>query len=354
MTDSANESPMPLRSPRTAPRSTGRPRVGRAPLLLGLCSLLSLHAPLALAQSGSEANDVSGSRPQLDTLIQQGIELRRAGKDEQALQAFLEAEALARDSVRVRVHLASTHQALGHWLEADAYLRGVLSQPDDPYVTRHRATLEQAAQFVGQHVGSVEVTGTPVGAEVSLNGRRIGALPLPAVRAPIGSYQLQVQKEGFYEERRPIVLSNRGVIREAVELVPIAQARPVAASPSAAREVDRGLDSPRWLSWTLTGLSVGAAAATGVSLALREKSAKEWNSADCLEPGRTRGEVCPVTLDNGRNAERVAYVSGVATLLFAAGAIVSWTLDEPDVPATASLSASCGIMLGGATCVGSF
>jgi hypothetical protein len=113
------------------------------------------------------------------------------------------------------------------------------------------------------------------------------------------------------------------------------------------------LDSPRWLSFALAGLSVGAAATTGVSLALREKSATQWNSGDCLEPGRTRGEVCREQLDRGRTAERVAYVSGVATLLFAAGAIVSFSLEEPDVQATASLG-SCGIAFGGATCVGSF
>jgi PEGA domain-containing protein len=353
MTDSANESGKALQLMQHDSTSPWRPRWGLGPLLLGLCSGLSLHAPLALAQSGPAVSDAIGARPQLDALIQQGIDLRRAGNDEQALQAFLEAEVLAKDSVRVRVHLASTHQALGHWLEADAYLRGVLSQPDDPYVTRHRATLEQAAQFVNQHIGSVEVTGAPLGAEVSLNGRRIGVLPLPAVRAPVGSYQLQVLKEGFYEERRPIVISGRGLIRESVQLAPVPEARPVASSPSAVRELDQGSGSPRWLSWTLAGLSAGAAATTGISLALREQSAKEWNSADCLEPGRTRGEVCRAQLDDGRAAERVAYVSGVATLLFAAGAIVSWTLEEPDVPATASL-ASCGIALGGATCVGSF
>jgi hypothetical protein len=196
--------------------------------------------------------------------------------------------------------------------------------------------------------------GTPPGAEVRLNGRRIGVLPLSAVRAPVGSYQLQVLKQGFYEERRPVVISNRGVIRESIELAPIAEARSVAASAPSVREEARGLMSPRWLSWALTGLSAGAAVTTGVSWALREKSATEWNSGDCLEPGRTRGEVCPVTLDNGRTAERVAYVSGVATLLFAAGAIVSWTLDQPGAPATASLSARCDLTLGGATCAGSF
>lgn len=103
MTDSANSS---LTAP-TTPHKSGsplRPRRRLAPLLLSLCTGLSLQAPLARAQSVPDASEGSGSRPQLDTLIQQGIDLRRSGKDEQALQAFLEAEALAKDAVRVRVH----------------------------------------------------------------------------------------------------------------------------------------------------------------------------------------------------------------------------------------------------------
>jgi hypothetical protein len=351
----AHESFSTLTSMPIESRLPGLPRRRLGALSRALCLGLLLQAPLSHAQSNPDAEEnVGGARSQLDTLIQRGIELRRAGKDDEALRAFLDAEALAKDSVRVKVHLASTHQALGHWLEADAYLREVSSHPDDAYVTRHRATLEQAAKFVEQHIGSVEVTGTPLGALVTLNGRRVGVLPLSAVRMPVGSYQLQVTRQGFYEERRPIVISNHGVIRESIQLAAMVEPSSVAASPTRAREIDHRSGSPRWLSWALTGLGVGAAATTGVSLALREKNASDWNSGDCLQPGRLRGEVCPGKLEGGRNAERVAYVSGVATLLFAAGAIVSWTLEKADVPRTASLAASCGIMLGGATCAGSF
>jgi len=319
------------------------------------CAAL-LAAPALRAEPDTDARATGLSRSEI--LIEQGMELRQSGQEEAALPLFEEAAALDPESIRARVHLAATHQALGHWLEADALLQEVLSESDDPYLERHRATLERAADFVGRHLGSLMLSGQPAGAEVRLDGRKLGALPLPdAVRVPVGSYQLEVLAEGYYPLRRPLVISSGGVLREAVTLAPLP-----ADSGANAEGSGRGAEpagsggSPVWLSWTLTGLSAGAAITTGVAFAVRNHHASEWNSADCLQPGRLRGEVCGDELDAGRTAESVAYASGVATLLFTAGAVVSWTLGEP-----ASSEASngvaltrCSLTLGGGTCAGSF
>jgi hypothetical protein len=321
-------------------------------LLCGLSGGLFTQVPTAQAQS-RPGTDVESSSS-LDRLIQRGIELRRSGKDSEALRVFEEAERVERHSIRLRVHLASTHQALGHWLEADVYLQGVLAEAADAYVTRHRATLERAADFVGRHIGSVEVTGEPAGAEVRLNGELLGTLPLPTTRTLVGSYELQVTRSGYYEVRRPVVVGPRGVVRESVNLASVVETPARSPRAPAVREADLGSGSPRWLSWALTGASAGALLTTGVSLYLREQRASRWNSNDCLEVGRLRGDVCATELADGRNAERVAYVSGAATLLLGVGAIVSWTLDEPNAPAAASLAANCGMTLGGAVCSGSF
>lgn len=311
------------------------------------------------AQAQDKADTEAAQNPEVEALVQRGIELRRAGKDEEALGAFQEAEKLAPTVVRTRVHLAATHQALGHWLDADEYLRGVLSEPEDPYVERHRATLERALEYVDRHIGELEVSGAPAGATVRLNGRELGTLPLSrAVRVPVGTYELEVSREGYYEARRPVVLTSRGVVREAVDLAPAPQAPAASTAPNPARTAstaDSGAGSPRWLSWTLTGLAVGAGATTTVALLLREKHASNWNSNDCLQQGFSRGDVCRDELDSGRTAERIAYVSGVATALFAAGAIVSWSLDGPEeATASAALETRCGLTFGGATCKGSF
>jgi hypothetical protein len=320
---------------------------------------LALGAAPARAQDPGDEPQAASQNPEIDTLIQRGIELRRAGNDEDALAAFEQARTLAPDAVRTRVHLAATHQALGHWLEADEYLRGVLSQADDPYVERHRATLEKALEFVQRHIGTLEVSGEPAGAEVRLNGRVLGTLPLAEpVRMPVGTYELELSLKGHYDVRRPVVLTNKGVVRESVELMPM-PAAPAAATHRQGGDssvADRGSGSPRWLSWTLSGLAVGAAATTTIALILREQHASSWNSDDCLQTGQSRGDVCRDELDSGRDAERIAYVSGVATAVFAAGAIVSWSLDGGSEPSDASAAreARCGLTFGGAQCVGSF
>lgn len=340
-------------------------RSRRSPLLPLLLSCLlgstALAPQTAHAQTQERADaETPSGNPEVEALVQRGIELRRAGKDDEALLAFQEAEKLAPTLVRTRVHVAATHQALGHWLEADEYLRGVLSEPEDPYVERHRTTLERALEYVDRHIGELEVSGGPAGATVRLNGRELGTLPLSrAVRVPVGTYELQVSHEGYYDVRRPVVLTNRGVVREAIDLAKTPPPPPPSADPAPARgpsEVDRGSGSPRWLSWSLTGLAVGAGATTTVALLLRERHASNWNSNDCLQQGFTRGDVCRDELDSGRTAERIAYVSGVATALFAAGAIVSWSLDggSSQPPESAMLETRCGLTFGGAMCKGAF
>jgi hypothetical protein len=357
-TNTMSTMPLPPRSRRSRLRSLALACVlGNVTIGAATLGSVVLTPRGALAQDKAEPE--AAQDPEVEVLVQRGIELRRAGKDDEALVAFQEAEKLAPTLVRTRVHLAATHQALGHWLEADEYLRGVLGEPEDPYVERHRTTLERALEYVDRHIGELEVSGGPAGAAVRLNGRELGTLPLSrAVRVPVGTYELEVSHEGYYAVKRPVVLTNRGVVREAVALEPTPPPPPPSAAPVPARgesTVDRGTGSPRWLSWTLTSLAVGAGATTTVAFLLREKHASNWNSEDCLQTGFSRGDVCRDELDSGRTAERIGYVAGVATALFAAGAIVSWSLDGPgDAPASAALDTRCGLTFGGALCEGSF
>jgi hypothetical protein len=342
-------------------RSTHR-SLRRAALALGIAAasgaLTLASAPASAQARAAEASDAQGG---VEALVQRGIELRRDGQDEEALRAFEAAEAKDPSSVRVRVHLAATHQALGHWLQADTYLEQVLRAEDDPYVRRHRQTLEKAAEFVARHVGSLEVSGSPEGAEVRIDGRQMGVLPLASpLRLAVGSYQLEVARPGYYPARRPVVIGERAAVRESVELAR-RPAEPAAAAPMVAsrgsRDApadDRADGPPRWLSWTLTGLATGAALTTGVAFALREAHADRWNSDDCQELGRVRGEVCPGELARGRDAERVGYVSGVATLLLGAGAVVSWSMERPAALASSAKVTRCGVSWAGAACEGSF
>lgn len=285
--------------------------------------------------------------------------LRREGKDEAALSAFEEATTLDPESARARVHLAAAHQALGHWPEADALLAELLQQTDEAYVQRHQATLLRAQEFVGRHLGTLLLAGQPEGAEVKVDGRSLGKLPLTkALRLAVGSYQLEVTRPGYYPLQRPIHIGAGGTLRESVALAPLAEAAPLAPlARESAAAAPSSLAAPRWLAWSLTGLAAGGAVATGVAWGVRNHHAAHWNSDDCLQPGRRRGEVCAGERDDGRRAEQLAYVGGVATLLLAAGATVSWTLLEPpasEASAAGAAALSCGLTLGFGACAGSF
>src|SRR5687767_13031567 len=122
------------------------------------------------------------------------------------------------------------------------------------------------------------------------------------------------------------------MLREAVELAPLPAATAPSAPKTPEREAQAASGSPRWLSWTLTGLAAGAAVTTGAALVARNQHASRWNSPACLENGRRRGEVCADELDAGKNAERLAYGSGIASVLLTAGALFSWTWRAPETP----------------------
>ncbi len=330
-------------------------RASRSAILVWSCLLAApaTAAPKPAPASPDGASEAAaGSRS--GALIEQGMQLRREGKDEAALAAFEEASVLAPESVRARVHLAAAHQALGHWLEADALLAELLQQqPDDPYVQRHHATLLRAQEFVGRQLGTLLLAGQPAGALVKVNGRELGTLPLarPA-RLAVGSYQLEVTLPGYYPLQRPINVAPGSILRESVELAPLPGA---AAAAAPASVVAAEPLAPRWLAWTLTGLAAGGALATGVAWGVRNHHASRWNSDACLAPGRVRGEVCPGVRDDGKRAEQLTYVGGLATVLLGAGAALSWTLAEPAAPERAdAVAVSCGLTLGAGVCQGSF
>jgi hypothetical protein len=323
-------------------------------VLLAVCCSIATVGP-ARAEPSTDGN--ASEEAEIDPIVQQGIELRRAGQDPAALRVFQEALAKAPGSTRVKVHLASTHQALGQWIEAERYLGEVLRDPDEPYIRRHRATLERAYDFVDRRIGSLDVVGSPEGAELLLSGRHVGQLPLAApLRVPIGSYTLEIRKEGYHAVTRPVTISGRSLLRESVELGERGlEASDFRANAGGEPGVEDRSGSPRWLTWTLAGASVGAAAVSVVAFGIRERHADRWNSDDCLRPGSTRGQMCPDELDAGRDADRLGVGAAVLSGVLVGSAVLSWVLEKPHVSTESALTLEgCGLGAAGAHCFGSF
>jgi tetratricopeptide (TPR) repeat protein len=334
--------------------------------LAAVSAALLVLGPSALAfgQDEPDTGTESGSGDSADDLVAQGIALRRSGQDAQALAVFQRAEVLEPGSARIQVHLAASHQALGEWEAADRYLTRALAQMNDPYVQRHQSMLASARRRIDAHIGSIEVSGGPPGTQVWLNGRLVGKLPMSeTVRIEGGIYTLEARLPRHYPVTRSVAIAGGSLVRESIRLQPVSSAEG-ASSPAVSADEQpleasadtSGSGTPEWLTWTLAGLTVGAAAGTAYAWTVRESHADNWNNDnDCLRQGRTREDVCSDELDAGKSAETWMWVGGAATGAFAAATLVSlWLQRDEETVDASTVGFDCGLGWNQVLCAGRF
>lgn len=172
------------------------------------CSGRRLQTAMILVAALVSRGPVSAAEPKhAEVLIAEGIELRRAGQDAQALPKFEEAYRLD-PTPRASAQWGLCLQAVGRWSEADGLLSEALKTKSDPWVAKNRATLKDSLEQVKQHVARVEVYGGPDGAKVVVNGRDVGAYPLsvPTV-VNAGNLDIEVTKDGFRRGYRSMKIS---------------------------------------------------------------------------------------------------------------------------------------------------
>jgi hypothetical protein len=336
--------------------------------MLGSCCAGALLLPLTAEARPADSGNAAASA----ALVDQGIELRRQGKDAEALNVFKQAVLLQPDSVRALIHVATCYQAVGDWVSADTHLRRALEHTADPYIERHREALENAHRVIADRLGMLEVGGGPAGAIVLLNGQRMGQLPLSEpIRATVGDYLLEVKMPGHYPTSRPVSIKSRTLVREDVQLASAGarsseafaagSASGGAASAGTSHSEDGsapGAAKSQWLTWTLGGLG-GAAAITAVTaLIVRNESARHWNDDErCRNvPGRTRQDLCGDERDSAKTAENVALIGGTAAVFLGAGALLSSFITNRTERPEASLGflGGCTLTPEGASCHGSF
>ena len=154
----------------------------RRPLIVRTVGAVVLIWPLAVAAAGAQEK--------ADELAREGIDMRRRGDDSGALPIFEQAHRIA-PTPRSAVQLGTVEQAVGRWTDAEEHIAQGLRSPEDPWIRKNRPAIDEAMRTVKTHIASVEVTGDPVGAEVLVNGRKVGALPLgAAVRVNAGSVEM--------------------------------------------------------------------------------------------------------------------------------------------------------------------
>jgi hypothetical protein len=214
------------------------------------------------------------AEPSADALIEQGLGLRREAKPEQALEMFRRAHALA-PSPRTFGQMGLVETSLKRWVDGEKHLSVSLANPDDRWVIKNRAFLDEALGLCRSHVGDLMVTG-PAGAEVFVAGQSVGTLPaVPALRLPEGTVTVSASAPGSkpFEQAvaiRPGTRSALAIALDPIPATPIAvPAAPVVTTPAPSPLIAKAppirteSSASNWHTWGGASLAVAGTAALG-------------------------------------------------------------------------------------------
>lgn len=174
---------------------------------------------VSLALTGSRALAQETSAEMARALVDQGVALRREGRDADAVVLFRQAFALDAGG-RTEAQLALGLLATGEFVSAYDHLEHALTS-DEEWITRNHEALQSSLAAAAEHVGTLEVTGDDVGANVNVNGQRVGQLPLAApIRVQTGRAIVDVTMEGFRSFSAEVTVHAGQTSRVSVHLVP--------------------------------------------------------------------------------------------------------------------------------------
>ncbi len=230
--------------------------------------------PVARAQSNVEAD------------LARGVALRRQGQDQAALEVFQAAWRSSR-APRALAQVALAEHALGRWVEAEEHLVEALGGTSDAWVRNRLSVLQSALTEIRQHVGRLDISGRPVGAEVVVEGRVVGTLPLERpLRVHTGSVTFTVRREGYVPATRTVQVAPSYPLRETVVLAPVPPAQVIAPTPAlvvtpmAARPERRTRTSPvRYAGYALIATGAAGLVVSGVFLGMNLSLAGDAEAA---------------------------------------------------------------------------
>jgi hypothetical protein len=348
---------------------------------------------------------------EIEKLIRQGVELRRAHDDHQALPLFQKAYDLA-PTPRTAAQLGLAESSLGYVVEAQRHLTESLAATHDPWVNRNRKALEEAAHRVRARIGEVVVTGHPEGADVVLNGAAVAKLPLAAaLKVPEGPAKIEVRAPGYRSAQRTVTVVGEQRASVTVELEadrvptrlsgalppeggrpqptpfgapnalprrdsgPVAPLEPRATPLTVAKEDTASEDSAasskapsiaRPAAWALT-VAAGAAVGFGIYESFVWSNRKgDFESHSKLVPDKQLrlrdcgasvagrgGPECEALYESASRAKNLLTLGYGVGAALAAGAAILFVVSSPSDSET-SQALACGPSLLGAACGGSF
>lgn len=351
---------------------------------MGLRGIVSVWTGVAIIWHSTTAR---ADAAEVEALIAKGNELRRAGTPGPALPYFQKAYELAR-TPRTAGQLGLAELAAGYPVEAAEHLSAALQTPNDPSIGKFRKMLTDALTLARSQIGELAVEGGPVGAEVVVDGRAVGVLPLPApFKLAARSAEVVVRAPGYEPHRELVTIAggqrhaltvNLEKIEKPVEpppaIAPGAAPRSTAAAvpaTSASAVVDQhalgnggsrasssGLRTAAWVA----GAGAIVAASAGLALNLAARSNRVDFDSSCVSmngihaPGQSLTQSdCEDRYDAWQSDRRwsiVGYVAGAALAVTASA--LFWN-SRPALPSTGvHTGLTCAPTPGGLSCQGLF
>jgi hypothetical protein len=226
-------------------------------------TLIALGTVLLLTP-GLRAADAPAT--QADELISQGFKMRIQGKNLEALNLFVKAHALA-PSGKTFGQMGSVEVALHRWVDAEAHLDEALARHDSPWIEapKNRVMLQQTLAEARRQIARLQLRGT-AGAEVYVDGRRVGVLPLAEpIHVAAGKVRITAAATGFQSAEKELVTVGGDAMTVDFNLSPTAP--PTAIEPAALlTEPTRSEGRRTWRKWTGSSLLTVGAAAIGVGI----------------------------------------------------------------------------------------
>ena len=287
------------------------------------------------------------AEPSSESLAKEGVELRRAKRDAEALAVFERALALD-GSPRTRAQVALAEEALGLWVDAERELAAALAAGDDGWFAQHKATLESALDSIRKRLATLDVSANVSGADLWLNGAPVAVLPATSpIRVVAGRVVIEVRAHGYETQSRIADVAPETVWHERFDLAapaeppqpasempdPIAPAPAPAISPTTPRETPqgesgvglavgaegRGMRTGAWIALGGAGVLLAGA---GAALLVRNAYASTYNDdALCYYGGPTRDQRCGSYRDAASTAQTLGIV-GLGAAVAAAGASI--------------------------------
>lgn len=328
------------------------------PQVVVFTALAAVLCPLNVGRavlSGSASALAATPAEEADALIARSNDLRSAGDDQGALP-LLQKAVRVHPSPRTFAQLGLVEKALGRWAEADEHLTEALKSFRDPWIQKNIKVLEPTLAETKRNVGRVEITGEPDGAEVLVNGRSVGKVPLAhPVRVSAGTVDIELRAPGYQRALRTLAVAGMQyqpvVVR--LERESSARAEPLTTVPEAGlRGASTDPGPEPWRRWAVGGALGGSAVGVGLGvlgLFRHNSGVNKFNRLGCfVSDGKFNREnstdlgpcrEAKADYENARTLSIVGFSSGAA--LGIAALVLHLTTPDGDSSEPRMARASC-------------